>query len=172
MENLKLPPFRDDFVSGTARFGPPDFKNKERWNNRMVQNLLFYQTNYLVVMACFFTLFLYIKPMDTILGGALISGIFAFAVLVTQNRGALREVKKEHPVMMLVGVLSACLIGVYTLGSIAVFILSIALPLLIVLLHASFRMRNLKNKVQNQVEAIGLKKTPVGMLFTLMEQEY
>ena len=45
-------------------------------------------------------------------------------------RGALREVKKEHPVMMLVGVLSACLIGVYTLGSIAVFILSIALPLL------------------------------------------
>lgn len=51
MEEVKLPPLRslDDFILASSRFGFPDFQNKERWNNRIVQNLLYYQTNYMAV---------------------------------------------------------------------------------------------------------------------------
>ena len=50
-EELQLPPFRhvDDFILASSRFGMPDYQNKERWNNRILQNLLYYQTNYMVV---------------------------------------------------------------------------------------------------------------------------
>lgn len=41
----------------------------------------------------------------------------------------------------------------------------------VVLIHASFRMRNLKNKMQNKVEAVGFKKTPMGVLLKALSQE-
>ena len=60
MDEVKLPPLRslDDFIFNTSRFGFPDFKNKERWNNRIVQNLLYYQTNYIAVAFPIFLLVL------------------------------------------------------------------------------------------------------------------
>ena len=42
----------------------------------------------------------------------------------------MKQFKREHPLLMLSGILSCCLVAVYTLGSIAVFIMSIALPIL------------------------------------------
>ena len=54
-EESKFAPFRslDDFLIGGARFGPPDFKNQEKWTNRVLQNLLYYQSNYFVLVAVF-----------------------------------------------------------------------------------------------------------------------
>jgi len=58
--DLQLPPFRnvDDFLLGGARFGPPDYEDKERWSNRILQNLMYYQTNYLAVAVMAFSLVL------------------------------------------------------------------------------------------------------------------
>lgn len=41
----------DDFFPGSDRFARPDFKDISKWNNRVVSNLLYYQTNYLMVAA-------------------------------------------------------------------------------------------------------------------------
>ena len=51
-EEPKLPPLRnlDDFFVG-ARFGLPDYQNVEKWNNRVIQNLMYYQTNYFIILA-------------------------------------------------------------------------------------------------------------------------
>ncbi|GCC39212.1 hypothetical protein chiPu_0023029 [Chiloscyllium punctatum] len=49
---VQLPPLRtlDDFVCGSARFSLPDLKDPLRWNNRVINNLLYYQTNYLATV--------------------------------------------------------------------------------------------------------------------------
>lgn len=49
------------------------------------------------------------------------------------------------------------------------------LPLLcltiVVLVHASLRLRSLKNKMENKLESIGLKRTPMGLLLEALGQE-
>lgn len=51
MAKVELTPLRswDDFFPGSERFAKPDMKDMARWNNRVVSNLLYYQTNYLVL---------------------------------------------------------------------------------------------------------------------------
>lgn len=41
----------------------------------------------------------------------------------------------------------------------------------VILLHASLRLRNLKNKIENKIESIGLKRTPMGLLLEALGQE-
>lgn len=50
---VQVAPLRawDDFFPGSDRFARPDFKDISKWNNRVVSNLLYYQTNYLMVAA-------------------------------------------------------------------------------------------------------------------------
>ena len=49
MANVELTPLRtwDDFLPAADRFAKPDLKDLAKWNNRVVNNLLYYQTNYL-----------------------------------------------------------------------------------------------------------------------------
>ncbi|KAI2530350.1 ARL6IP5 isoform 3 [Pan troglodytes] len=51
--DVNIAPLRawDDFFPGSDRFARPDFRDISKWNNRVVSNLLYYQTNYLVVAA-------------------------------------------------------------------------------------------------------------------------
>uniref|UniRef100_A0A3B3BK89 PRA1 family protein n=1 Tax=Oryzias melastigma TaxID=30732 RepID=A0A3B3BK89_ORYME len=50
MAGVQPPPLRslDDFLLCSARFAVPDLRDLDRWNNRMINNLLYYQTNYLL----------------------------------------------------------------------------------------------------------------------------
>lgn len=41
----------------------------------------------------------------------------------------------------------------------------------VVLVHASVRLRSLKNKLENKLESIGLKRTPMGLLLEALGQE-
>lgn len=48
MAGMELAPFRpwDDFFPGVDRFSRPDVSDLSKWNNRVISNLLYYQTNY------------------------------------------------------------------------------------------------------------------------------
>ena len=50
MSEVRLPPLRtlDDFILGSARLAAPDPCDLQRWCHRVINNLLYYQTNYLV----------------------------------------------------------------------------------------------------------------------------
>uniref|UniRef100_A0A8C6ET77 PRA1 family protein n=1 Tax=Marmota marmota marmota TaxID=9994 RepID=A0A8C6ET77_MARMA len=50
MSEVRLPPLRalDDFVLGSARLAAPDLCDPQRWCHRVINNLLYYQTNYLL----------------------------------------------------------------------------------------------------------------------------
>lgn len=48
MVDVQPPPLRslDDFLLSSARFAAPDLRDLDRWNNRIINNLLYYQSNY------------------------------------------------------------------------------------------------------------------------------
>ena len=41
----------------------------------------------------------------------------------------------------------------------------------VVLIHASLRMRNVRNKITNRMEHVGLKRTPMGIILEGLGQE-
>lgn len=53
---LELPPLRtlDDFLLESARFQIPNVKDLDKWANRVVNNLLYYQTNYFFMSVIIF----------------------------------------------------------------------------------------------------------------------
>lgn len=56
MARVELTPFRpwDDFFPGPERFAKPDIRDLSKWNNRVVSNLLYYQTNYMAMAVIVF----------------------------------------------------------------------------------------------------------------------
>ena len=57
-DSVELAPLRtfDDFVLGSARFQVPNFKDPEKIINRIINNLLYYQTNYFLAAIIVFLL--------------------------------------------------------------------------------------------------------------------
>lgn len=53
---MELATFRqwDDFFPGADRFAKPDMTDLTKWNNRVISNLLYYQTNYFAVVIVVF----------------------------------------------------------------------------------------------------------------------
>lgn len=54
--DVEIAPLRslDDFLLESARFQIPDLKHLDRWGNRVVKNLLYYQTNYFLLYIILF----------------------------------------------------------------------------------------------------------------------
>ncbi|XP_039253557.2 PRA1 family protein 3-like isoform X1 [Styela clava] len=173
--DVQFAPIRtfQDYLLGSARFGLPDYQNKEKWNYRIVNNLLYYQTNYMISALVIFLIVGYVRPYEMILGGILVGGTFAGTLYVASNsRAEIRDFKRKYPGVVIGMIITVSTMLMYALGSVLVFIFGIALPMFCILLHASLRMRNLKNKVNNKVESVGLKTTPMGILMKAMDQEF
>lgn len=70
---LQFAPLRslDDFVLESARFQVPS-SDLQKWNNRIVKNLLYYQTNYLLLLGLFNIIMGTIHPSKIILGISII----------------------------------------------------------------------------------------------------
>lgn len=39
------------------------------------------------------------------------------------------------------------------------------------LVHASLRLRNMKNRMENKIEGVGIKKSPMGVIMDLLDQQ-
>lgn len=63
----------------------------------------------------------------------------------------------------------------YLLGSVLVFLFGILLPIGLIFIHSSMRLRNIKNKLANKIDMVGgrvgLKKTPMGMFLEALGME-
>ena len=42
---------------------------------------------------------------------------------------------------------------------------------LVILIHGSLRLRNMKNRMENKIEGVGLKKSPMGVILDLLDQQ-
>ncbi|XP_051794319.1 PRA1 family protein 2 [Acanthochromis polyacanthus] len=173
MADVRPPPLRslDDFVLSSARFAVPDVRDVERWNNRVINNLLYYQSNYLLWAGGFLLLLGYFRPFQMFVGATVVTLLFLGFVWAAENQAPIRRFRRNHPLICLLAILLASYLFISVLGGVAVFLFGIAFPVLMVLIHASVRLRNLKNKLENKLESIGLKRTPMGLLLEALGQE-
>nr|CAD7411348.1 unnamed protein product [Timema poppensis] len=172
---VEISPLRslDDFLLESARFQIPNVKDLEKWGKRVVNNLLYYQTNYFLLSIIVFLLVGVMHPTQMLLGMLAVFVAFALFCYFTNAKRSASRFRNNHPYFSMLVVLAGIYFIVYMLGSVIVFIFGILLPVVVTFLHASMRLRNIKNKLVNKIEVIGLKKTPMGVfLETLgLEQE-
>ncbi|KAF7243887.1 PRA1 family protein 2 [Varanus komodoensis] len=173
MSEVRLPPVRplDDFLLGSTRLAPPDLRDLQRWHNRVINNLLYYQSNYLLVLGAGLLLGGYFCPVLTLLSGALITLMFLGFVWAAENKAPVRRFRRNNPGTCVLAILAAAYFLVSLFEGSATFLFFIALPIMLILSHASLRLRNLKNKIENKIESIGLKRTPMGLLLEALGQE-
>ncbi|XP_033472570.1 PRA1 family protein 2 [Epinephelus fuscoguttatus] len=173
MAAVQPPPLRslEDFLLSSARFAVPDVRDLDRWNNRIINNLLYYQSNYLLSAVGILLIVGYFQPFQLCLGAMVVTVLFLGFVWVAENQAPVRRFRRNHPSISVFAILSASYLFISVLGSVAVFLFGIAFPVLLVLVHASVRLRSLKNKLENKLESIGLKRTPMGLLLEALGQE-
>ncbi|XP_072298195.1 PRA1 family protein 2 [Eucyclogobius newberryi] len=173
MAGVRPPPLRtlEDFVLGSARYTLPNVRDVYCWNNRAINNLLYYQSNYLACALGVLLLVGFVRPLQLYMGAVVVSLAFLGFVWAAENQGPVRRFRRNHPAVCVLAVLLLCCLLLTVVGSAAVFLLGIATPILMSLVHASVRLRNLKNKLENKLESIGLKRTPMGLLLEALGQE-
>lgn len=169
----ELPPLRslDDFLLGSARFQMPNVQDLDKWGNRVTKNLLYYQTNYFVLGIILSALFVLYNPMQTISGiCAVVTIIVAFVVInPNQIQGQPQHEKFTGSTGWLYvgGIFSAIVFVLYLFESIMYVALIVLLPFCVAFVHASFRLRNLRNKLSNAIDE-RLRYTPMGVFLEAM----
>ncbi|XP_070704386.1 PRA1 family protein 2 [Pempheris klunzingeri] len=173
MAGVQPPPLRslDDFLLSSARFALPDVRDLDRWNNRIINNLLYYQSNYLLSALGLLLIVGYVQPLQMCVGAIVVTLFFLGFVWAAENQAPIRRFRRNHPSIAVFAILLASYFFISALGGVAVFLFGIAFPILMVLVHASVRTRSLKNKMENKLESIGLKRTPMGLLLEALGQE-
>ncbi|CAI9721935.1 Hypothetical predicted protein [Octopus vulgaris] len=174
MADLQLAPLRPigDFLMESARFQMPNMVEADKWTKRVLQNLLYYQTNYFLTALFVFLIIGVIHPVKMVFGFVAIAAAFGGFVFCTNNQWKSRKFKRDHPIISVLIVLGAGYLLVYMLGAVIVFLLGVAFPLMLILLHASLRMRSIKNKLANKMEYIGLKRSPMGIILEGFGQDH
>ncbi|XP_040854999.1 PRA1 family protein 2 [Ochotona curzoniae] len=173
MSEVRLPPLRalDDFLLGSARLAVPDPCDTQRWCHRVINNLLYYQTNYLLCFGFSLALAGYMRPLHMLLSALTMVLALGGLMWAAETRAAVRRCRRNHPAACLAAVLAIGFLVLWVTGGAYTFLLSIAGPVLLILVHASLRLRNLKNKIENKIESIGLKRTPMGLILEALGQE-
>ncbi|KAF2883895.1 hypothetical protein ILUMI_22280 [Ignelater luminosus] len=163
--DFEIAPLRtlDDFLLESARFQIPNVKDLEKWGNRVTSNLLYYQTNYFLMSLIIFLIVGVIHPTKMACGFLVTGIIFLVFCYITNERATASQFKRKHPIISVLLILTGGYFVTYMLGSLLVFFLGILLPISVTFIHASLRLRNLKNKITNRVETLGLKRTPMGI---------
>ncbi|KAE8292970.1 PRA1 family protein 3 ADP-ribosylation factor-like protein 6-interacting protein 5 [Larimichthys crocea] len=170
---MELAPLRpwDDFFPGADRFTKPEFGDLTKWNNRVISNLMYYQTNYFAAALLVFLIVGFLNPFGMFLGGAVVALVFMGSVWAGENQAIVKSFKKKNPTLFVVGVMLTSYFLLSLCGGVLVFIFGITFPLLLILIHASLRLRNMKNRLENKIEGVGLKKTPMGVIMDLLDQQ-
>ncbi|KAM3877608.1 ADP-ribosylation factor-like 6 interacting protein 5a [Diretmus argenteus] len=173
MAKVELTPLRpwDDFFPGSDRFAKPDMKDLSKWNNRVVSNLLYYQTNYLAMSILVFLIVGFMNPFGMFMGMAVVSGVFLASVWAGENKAVIKTFKRQNPTAFVIAVMVASYMLMSLLGGVMVFMSGITFPLALTFAHSSFRLRNMKNKLENKIEGAGLKRSPMGILLEALGQQ-
>ena len=117
--------------------------------------------------------------------------IFAAIIFLTNKSPDIQRLKRDKTYLNLILILIAAGFIFNLFGSLMMFLFSICMPLScklhsiivnylcmkwkfdlfftqVIFLHASLRTRNLKNKVANKIETIGISRTPMGFFLELL----
>uniref|UniRef100_A0A8C5RF75 PRA1 family protein n=1 Tax=Laticauda laticaudata TaxID=8630 RepID=A0A8C5RF75_LATLA len=113
----------------------------------------------------------FLNPLKMLLGILVVILVFTAFVCASHKKDFICKFKKHYPAAFVIAVMLLSYILISFFGGVMVFLFGITFPLFLMFLHASLRLRNLKNKMENKIESIGLKKTPMGIILDLLEQQ-
>lgn len=142
-----------------------------RWENRVVSNLLYYQTNYLLLSVAVFLIVGFLNPLGMFTALAVVTAVFLGSLWAGDNKAAINNFKRKNPTTFMVVVMAASYFVLSLLGSVTVFMTAVTLPFILIFAHASYRLRNMKNKLENKMELAGLKRSPMGLLLEALGQQ-
>lgn len=167
--DVELPPFRSisDFVLDKARFELPPYNDLPRWNNRIISNLLYYQTNYFTFFAILFVLQSFFNSQDLALGLSAIVVVAAVVSFAISDNPTFYQTRRDHPLITLGAIILSCYFFIQVLPSVLTVLFSVLLPLFIILCHASIRLRDFMSKVTQTAEKFGLRTTVMGRLLDI-----
>ena len=174
MDTVKLAPLRslDDFILTTSRFQVPDFHNREKYLNRLVANLLYYQTNYFLTSIFMFATVIVIHPQKVALGITTLAIMIGLVLYFKFKKEEIIQMKERHPKMVLV-IIVICVYAIGSvIGSIIVIMMGVGLPVCFSIVHASLRLRNIRNKLMNTTQSLGIfNVTPMSLILNRINVE-
>ncbi|XP_030403196.1 PRA1 family protein 2 isoform X1 [Gopherus evgoodei] len=131
MSEVRPPPLRalDDFLLGPARLAAPDPRDPQRWRNRVLNNLLYYQSNYGLGLGLALLLGGYFRPLHTLLSSSTVTLVFVTFVWAAENKAPIRRFRRSYPSASLLAMLGSAYGLVSLLGGSEVFLLTVALPI-------------------------------------------
>jgi PRA1 family protein 3 len=132
INNIQFAPLRslDDFLLESARFQLPNFSDFEKWGNRVVKNLLYYQTNYFILALIELIIIGLVQPMKIFLGIASIVAVFyALIMIYGQNNATARQLQSvnRYAVFALLGGITY--IFLYMFDAVLLVLFAILLPI-------------------------------------------
>ena len=159
-QDLQFAPLRsiNEFVLDQSRYALPSFRDLPKWNNRICANLLYYQSNYMAFMLILVALTIGIQTKAMLVGLLILFMSGVVGVSYVSQDHTLSCARKEHPYAVLFCGVAVGFAAIANLHFVIIALFSIAFPLLVILLHASVRLRNLKNKV-NQMFLESVRST-------------
>ncbi|XP_076236654.1 PRA1 family protein Jwa [Calliopsis andreniformis] len=170
-DGWELPPLRslNDFILESSRFQLPNFRDFEKWGNRVVNNVIYYQTNYLYMTIAIMLIVGSMHPSKMLLGVVSMLVIWGQCLFLCSQNETICTLKRQYPqLQVILTVICACFV-VYTVNSIFILLFSLLLSFCVTFIHASLRLRNFKNKIVNKIEGMGLERTPMGVFFKYFE---
>ncbi|UJR31113.1 hypothetical protein I4U23_018621 [Adineta vaga] len=178
--DLRFAQFRsiNDFLLD-ATWNVPNFSDFPRLNNRIVSNLIYYQTNYFVFGIALFLLVGINYPVDFLFGLVVVSALLMGFVYISSSprinnntfasvEHFFRSAKEDRPIIVLIAVLGVSYFILSFMGKLFIFFLGIVLPIQAIILHATLRRRNLANKVANKIDLVSLQATPMGIFLSAL----
>lgn len=133
MNNIQFAPLRslDDFLMESARFQIPQYRDLEKWGNRVVKNALYYQTNYFILAAIELIIIGFVQPTKIVLGFVAIAAVFyALLMVYGPNKSAstqqLQGVNKYAVLGLLLGI---AYIFLYMFDAVLLVIFAVLLPI-------------------------------------------
>ncbi|KAK5983015.1 hypothetical protein GCK32_007857 [Trichostrongylus colubriformis] len=142
----------------------PPYNDLPRWNNRIISNLLYYQTNYFALFAVLFVLQSFFNSQDFALGLSAVVVVAAVIGFAISDNPTFYQTRRDHPLITLGAIILSCYYFIQVLPSVLTVLFSVLLPLFIILCHASVRLRNFMSKVTQTAEKFGLQTTVMGRL--------
>lgn len=154
IQKLELPPLRtlDDFALGSARFQLPNLKDFDKWGNRVVKNLIYYQTNYFLMFITIYGIMVVFNPFKIVCGLLVQAMMMAVLLQFFQKKTrilASHSAADNQKWYMLAGALLVGYLFLHFFDALLLSGFTLLLPFSLTFVHASLRLRNLKNKVAN-----------------------
>uniref|UniRef100_A0A914EG85 PRA1 family protein n=1 Tax=Acrobeloides nanus TaxID=290746 RepID=A0A914EG85_9BILA len=159
-DNVQFAPIRsvEEFIFDKNRYEMPSFNDLKKWNNRVTSNLLYFQSNYFIILLAFVIMgsFFYSKAITIGLSAiTIVVIILAFSLSKSPN---FVQMRADHPYVLLAVIIAACYYFIYFLPSVLTVLFTFALPLVTIFVHASIRLRSIRNRINQQMDNV-LRRT-------------